>query len=134
MQNRALVQENIEEKLRVSLGQSGITVVSFAIENIDFEDGFEEAIRAKVVAEQDALKMQNKTKEREEEARQRVIAAEAEAESQKIKADAEAYAIEAIQKQLQASPEYIELQKIQQWNGEFPQVMSDGVNPFIALN
>lgn len=134
VQNRALVQENIEEKLRVSLGQSGITVVSFAIENIDFEDGFEEAIRAKVVAEQDALKMQNKTKEREEEARQRVIAAEAEAESQKIKADAEAYAIEAIQKQLQASPEYIELQKIQQWNGEFPQVMSDGVNPFIALN
>jgi len=133
VQNRALVQENIEEKLRVSLGASGIDVVSFAIEGIDFEDGFEEAIRAKVVAEQDALKMQNKTKEREEEARQQIIAAEAEAQSQKIKADAEAYAIETIQQQLQASPEYIELQKVQQWDGVLPQVMSDGINPFVAI-
>ena len=66
MQNRTVVQESIEDKLRESLGQSGIIVVSFAIENLDFEDGFEEAIRAKVVAEQEALKMQNKTKEKEE--------------------------------------------------------------------
>ena len=133
VQSRTAVQENIESELRENLSQSGIIVVSFAIENIDFEDGFEEAIRAKVVAEQDALKMQNKTKEKEEEARQMVIAAEAEAESSKIRADAEAYAIEAIQKQLQASPEYIELQRVQKWDGKFPQVMGDSVNPFVSL-
>lgn len=133
VQNRALVQENIEEKLRESLSESGIVVVSFAIENIDFEDGFEEAIRAKVVAEQDALKMQNKTVEKEEEARQLVIAAQAEADSQKIKADADAYAIEVIQKQLSKSPEYLDFLKIQQWNGVLPQVMSEGVNPFVAI-
>jgi len=133
VQNRATVQENIEDKMRQSLSTSGITVVSFAIENIDFEDGFEEAIRAKVVAEQEALKMQNKTVEKEEEARQQVIAAEAATKSRKIQAEAEAFAIETIQKQLQASPEYIELQKIQKWDGKFPQVMSDGVNPFIAI-
>ena len=134
MQNRTIVQESIEEKLRESLGQSGIIVVSFAIENLDFEDGFEEAIRAKVVAEQEALKMQNKTKEKEELARQPVIEAQAEAESQKIRADAEAYAIEAIQKQLQQSPEYIELQRVQKWDGKYPQVMGNSVNPFVALN
>ena len=134
VQNRTVVQESIEEKLRSSLGQSGIIVVSFAIENLDFEDGFEEAIRAKVVAEQEALKMQNKTKETEELARQTVIAAQAEAESQKIKADAEAYAIEAIQKQLQQSPEYIELQRVQKWDGKYPQVMGDSVNPFVTLS
>ena len=134
VQNRTTVQESIEDKLRESLGQSGIIVVSFAIENLDFEDGFEEAIRAKVVAEQEALKMQNKTKETEELARQTVIAAQAEAESQKIKADAEAYAIEAIQKQLQQSPEYIELQRVQKWDGKYPQVMGDSVNPFVAIN
>ncbi len=133
VQSRTAVQESIEEKLRESLGQSGIIVVSFAIENIDFEDGFEEAIRAKVVAEQEALKMQNKTKEKEEEARQIVIAAEAEAESSKIRADAEAYAIEAIQKQLQQSPEYIELQRVQKWDGKYPQVMGNSVNPFVTL-
>lgn len=134
VQNRTVVQESIEEKLRESLGQSGIIVVSFAIENLDFEDGFEEAIRAKVVAEQEALKMQNKTKEKEELARQTVIEAQAEAESQKIRADAEAYAIEAIQKQLQQSPEYIELQRVQKWDGKYPQVMGNTVNPFLALN
>ena len=134
VQNRTTVQESIEDKLRESLGQSGIIVVSFAIENLDFEDGFEEAIRAKVVAEQEALKMQNKTKEKEELARQMVIEAQAEAESQKIRADAEAYAIVAIQKQLQQSPEYIELQRVQKWDGKYPQVMGNSVNPFVALN
>ena len=134
VQNRTTVQESIEDKLRESLGQSGIIVVSFAIENPDCEDGFEEAIRAKVVAEQEALKMQNKTKEKEELARQMVIEAQAEAESQKIRADAEAYAIEAIQKQLQQSPEYIELQRVQKWDGKYPQVMGNSVNPFVALN
>lgn len=133
VQNRTVVQESIEDKLRESLGQSGIIVVSFAIENLDFEDGFEEAIRAKVVAEQEALKMQNKTKEKEELARQTVIEAQAEAESQKIRADAEAYAIEAIQKQLQQSPEYIELQRVQKWDGKYPQVMGDSVNPFVMI-
>ena len=134
VQNRTIVQESIEDKLRESLAQSGIIVVSFAIENLDFEDGFEEAIRAKVVAEQDALKMQNKTKETEELARQTVIAAQAEADSQKIKADAEAYAIAAIQEKLQQSPEYIELQRVQKWDGKYPQVMGDSVNPFVTLD
>lgn len=66
IQNRAKVQSTIEEKMSESLSQGGILVNNLAIEDIDFEDGFEEAVRAKVVAEQEALKMQNKTKEKEE--------------------------------------------------------------------
>ena len=134
IQNRTVVQENIEDKIGESLRQDGIIVTAFALENVDFEDGFEEAVRAKVVAEQDALKMQNKTKETEELARQTVIQAEAEAESQKIEADAQAYNIQVIQEQLNASPQYLEYQKIQKWNGQFPQVMGDGVNPFVVLD
>lgn len=134
VQNRALVQENIEATLRESLSGSGIVVVSFAMENLDFEDGFEESIRAKVAAEQQALTMQNKTKEKEELARQQVIEAQAEADSEKIKADAQAYAIEVIQQQLTQSPEYIQYQQVQRWDGKLPQVMSDNVNPFVGLN
>ncbi len=77
--------------------------------------------------------MQNKTAEREEEAKQQVIAAQAEADSQKIKADAEAYAIEAVQKQLAESPNYIEYLKITQWDGVLPQAIGTEVNPFIPL-
>ena len=134
VQNRAAVQESIEETLRTSLGSSGIIVVSFAMENLDFEDGFEETIRAKVAAEQQALTMQNKTKEKEELAKQAVIEAQAQGDSEKIKADAQAYSIEIIQKQLNQSPEYIQYQQIQRWDGKLPQVMGETGNPFVSFN
>ena len=51
-----------------------------------------------------------------------------------LQAVAEAYAIELIQKQLQSSPQYIQLQMVEKWNGEWPQVMGDTVNPFVSLN
>ena len=134
IQNRTVVQENIETKIAESLGKDGIIVTSFALENVDFEDGFEEAVRAKVVAEQEALKMQNKTVEKEELARQTVIEAQAKADSQKLEADAQAYSIKVVQDQLSTSPEYLEYAKIQKWNGQFPQVMSEGTDPFIVIN
>lgn len=133
VQNRSALQEQVEAELRESLAASGIIVSAFNVENIDFEDAFEEVIRAKVAAEQEALRMQNETVAKEEQARQQIIAAEAEAESQRIKAEAEAYAIELIQKQLQASPEYIQLKMVEKWNGEWPQVMGESINPFVMI-
>lgn len=133
VQNRVIVQQNIEDRLRERLERNGIIVAAFAIENIKFEDGFEEAVRAKVVAEQDALKMQNKTKEKEEYAKQVVIEARANADSEKIRAEAEAYAIDLIQEKLKDSPQYIELEKINKWNGELPQAIGETINPFLVL-
>ena len=89
VQSRSEIQDSIYEVLKDTLAPNGIVVTAFAIENLDFDDAFEQSIQAKVIAAQDALKMQNKTVEREEEARQKVIAAQAEADSQKIKAEAE---------------------------------------------
>lgn len=134
VQGRSALQEEVENELRNSLAKNGITVTAFNIESIDFEDAFEQAVRLKVEAEQQALRAQNETVLKEEEAKQRVIAAEAEAESQRIAAEAEAYAIELIQKQLQSSPQYIQLQMVEKWNGEWPQVMGETVNPFVSLN
>lgn len=134
VQNRSALQEQVEAELRTSLSEYGIIVSALNLENIDFEDSFEESIRAKVAAEQEALRVKNETAAKEEEARQLVIAAEAEAESKKIQAEADAYAIEVIQKQLQASPEYIQLQMVEKWNGEWPQVMGNTVNPFVTLD
>ena len=133
VQNRSTVQNAIYESLKETLEGQGVVVSAFAIENISFDDAFEQSIQAKVIAAQDALKMQNKTAEREEEAKQKVIAAQADADSQKIKADAEAYAIEAVQKQLQNSPNYIDYMKIQNWDGKLPAAVGD-VNPFVAID
>ncbi len=134
VQNRSDVQNAIYESLKKTLEPQGIIVTAFAIENLAFEDAFEQSIQAKVIAAQDALKMQNKTAEREEEAKQKVIAAQAEADSQKIKADAEAYSIKAVQEQLAKSPNYIDYLKIENWNGVLPQAIGSEVNPFISLD
>lgn len=134
VQSRNEVQQRIEDELKPLLADKGIIVQSFAIENLSFDDAFESSIQAKVIAAQDALKMENKTKEKEEEAKQIVIAAQAEADSQKLTADAQAYAIEVVQEKLENSPNYIEYLKITNWNGVLPQVMSDGINPFLVLD
>ena len=134
VQNRSDVQNSIYVELKETLAPQGIIVTAFAIENLSFDDAFEQSIQAKVIAAQDALKMQNKTAEKEEEAKQQVIAAEAEAQSQKIKADAEAYAIQVVQEQIAQSPDYIEYLKISNWNGVLPQAIGTEVNPFIALD
>ncbi len=134
VQSRGDVQQKIEDELKPLLAENGILVQSFAIENLSFDDAFEASIQAKVIAAQDALKMENKTREKEEEAKQIVIAAQAQADSQKLAADAQAYAIEAVQQKLENSPNYIEYLKITNWNGVLPQVMSDGINPFLVLD
>lgn len=133
VQNRSGVQNAIYNSLKETLDPHGIIVTAFAIENISFDEAFEQSIQAKVIAAQDALKMQNKTAEKEEEAKQQVIVAQAQADSQKIKADADAYAIEVIQKQLAQSPNYIDYMKISNWDGVLPQVVGDA-NPFVALD
>jgi regulator of protease activity HflC (stomatin/prohibitin superfamily) len=133
VQTRFAVQTRIEEELARVLLPEGIIVTAFAIENIAFNAAFEAAIESKVIAAQDALRMENKTAERAEEARQVVIAAQARADSVEIEATAEARAIELIQEQLAKSPGYIDYLKIIHWNGILPQVIGDGVNPFVVL-
>ena len=130
VQNRANLSKVIEEKMGASLKEYGLIVSAFALENIDFENNFEEAVRQKVIAEQDALKAQNKTKEKEEVAKQTVIEAQAQADAVKVKSDAEAYAIAKIQEQLKNNPQYLELEKVKKWDGKLPLVASDGTPIF----
>lgn len=134
VQNRSEVQEDVESALREALVPYGIYVSAFNIRNIDFEDGFEDAVRLKVETEQKAQTAQNETVLKEEQARQAIIAAQAEADAVKLAAEAEAYAIRVINEQLAANPAYIELQRIQQWDGHFPQIMGESVNPFVTIS
>ncbi len=133
IQNRSGAQEIVEDELRTALDPYGVYITAVNLADIDFEDSFEQTIRDKVAAEQEALRVRNETAAKEEEAKQQVIAAQAEADSKKLRADADAYAISVIQAELSKSPEYIELQKIDKWNGQFPTVMGENINPFVAL-
>lgn len=130
---RAECQERIETVLAESLMEDGIIVASVNIEEITFKADFENIVEKKVAAEQEALTVQNETVKKQELAKQKVIEAEAEADAIKVKADAEAYSIEVIQEQIRKSPEYIELKRVEKWDGQFPTVMGNTVNPFVTM-
>jgi hypothetical protein len=90
--------------------------------------------------EQEVLKQQAELERFATEQDQKVKQAESELkaaklEAQKIKAlaDAEAYKIDVINKTLARSPNYIELKKVEQWDGVLP-VYTGGENiPMIDL-
>ncbi len=86
------------------LSSYGITVVSIAIEDIDFTDAFTNAVEAKQVAAQNKLTAETqqaqKTMEEEEAAKRAIIAANAEAEQAVIAANAD---LEVVKIQAEAS-------------------------------
>lgn len=129
--NRSSLETNIQKSLSDMMGQYGIIISRVSIQDIEFKASFEQIVEEKVAAEQQALKVQNETVKKEEEAKQAVIAAEAEAEAIKLKAQAEAEANRLINASL--TPTLVEYEKIQKWNGEFPGVMGNTVNPFVTI-
>jgi regulator of protease activity HflC (stomatin/prohibitin superfamily) len=133
VQNRGKIQNQIETELAPWLEVRGVSLTAFSIENINFEAAFLDAVESKNIAQQKALEAERRTVEREHEATQRVIAAQAEADSVLVKAEAEAAAIALIQAQIARNPEYIDYLKIINWDGILPQVIGDGVNPFVVL-
>lgn len=133
VQNRSALQESVEDSLRSNLEEYGVVVTALNIIDVDFEDSFEQTIREKVAAEQEAQKVKNETVKKEELAKQEVIAAEANAQAKKIEADADAYAIKVVQEQLDKSPNYNDYIRAQAWDGHLPEVMGNTVNPFVTM-
>ncbi len=129
--NRSLLEQSVQDEISKILNKYGIIVSKISIQDIEFNEAFEQVVEQKVAAEQKALTVQNETVQKEEEAKQQVIAAQAEAEATLIKAEAEAKANRLLNESL--SQNLISYYKIQAWNGEFPEVMGNNVNPFVTL-
>ena len=122
---RADVRAAIETMLRERLASHDITLDQASITNFAFTKEFSDAIEAKVVATQQAMKAQNDLVRIKTEAEQRIAQARGEAEAIKIQA-------EAIQQQGGAA--YVQLKAIEKWNGGLPQMMGgNGVVPFINI-
>jgi len=97
-----------------------IEVETVNIVDFKFSDVFDDAIEAKVTAEQRALEAEKKLEQVKFEAQQKVEAARGEAE-----------AIKVINEQLTKSPQYIELLAVQKWDGQLP--MATSGLPFLNL-
>jgi len=97
-------------------------VDEFNIVNFRFSKVFNEAIEAKVTAEQSALAAKNKLEQIKFEAEQRVAEAKGKAEAITVESNA-----------LRSNPQILELRALENWNGVLPQVTGSGGIPFINL-
>jgi len=122
VENRDAVRREIESTLRHTLDSNYFLNIQFQLVDIDFDDDFENAIKEKQVAEQQALKAKNVTIQIEEQAKQTKIRAEADAEAIRIKAKA-----------LESNPKLVEYEAVQKWDGKMPQYMMGNSLPLINL-
>ncbi len=117
---RAEVSNQIKEMLITRLMPHNIVVDEFNIVDFNFSSVFNDAIEAKQMAEQNALRAQRDLERIKIEAEQTIAAAQAEAESQRLQR-------ETITESL------LQLRAIERWDGKLPQVTGGGV-PFIDIN
>ncbi len=110
------------KELTEALAKRSITVTNLEFMNLDFDDAYEHAVEAKVVAIQKAAEAKNKTVEVQEQARQTVMAAEADAKSMQIRSAA-----------LAQNKGLVEYEAVQKWDGALPQFQFGNSTPFINL-
>lgn len=122
--DRAAVSKDIEASLNNRLENYWINIQSFNIVNFDFSKSFNDAIEAKVTAEQNALAEKNKLEKVKYESDQKIVAAEAQAKAIEIQA-------KAIQNQWGA--EYVKLKWIEKWNGNLPTTIAWEDTSFIMM-
>jgi regulator of protease activity HflC (stomatin/prohibitin superfamily) len=118
---REAVRDKIKLLLTERLLVHDIIVDEFNITNFDFSNTFNQAIEAKVTAEQNALAAKNKLEQVKFEAQQAIEEAKGKAEAILIEGQA-----------LAQNPAVIELRWINKWNGQVPQYWGQAT-PFIGI-
>lgn len=137
---QARLQQTLQEGLAEYLSPKGIQVDAVLIRDINLPPVIKTSIEETKKREQEVLKQQAELERYTKEQEQLVSRADAELsaaklESEKIRAlaDAEAYKIDAINKMLAKSPNYIELKKVEQWNGVLPLYSGGDNTPILDL-
>jgi regulator of protease activity HflC (stomatin/prohibitin superfamily) len=123
----------IADAIRSTLTSNDILVENVFITDFKFSESFASQIEQKVVALQKFLTEQNNLRAVEVVANQTVVQAEATARSNVAKASGEAQAIKIITGQLRSSPEYLQWQSINRWNGQLPFATGSSAVPFFQL-
>ena len=123
----------IAQAIRNTLTSNNIIVENVFITDFKFSESFAEQIEQKVVAFQKFLTEENNLRAVRVIANQNVVQAEAAARANIAKASGEAQAIELITGQLRSSPEYLQWQAINKWNGQLPYASGSGAVPFFQL-
>jgi regulator of protease activity HflC (stomatin/prohibitin superfamily) len=127
---REEIRKRAMTKLGDNLARYHIIVDDIYFANIRFSPGYEGAVEAKQVAQQQVETQRQVLAQREIEAQQKVATAKGEAESILVVAQGQAKANDALSRSI--SPILVQYKGIEKWNGILPQV-SGGAVPFIDL-
>ena len=129
-----LSQQKRAESLVQKYGEDVVFVNKVVINDMNFEDAYNEAIQQKSIAQQNAdkQKIENEAAIAKAEADKQVAITNAEAEAQKTSIAAEAQA-EANRKLAESlSDTLIDYQKVQKWDGKLPTV--SGGNALVSID
>jgi len=127
---REEIRQRAMKKLGDNLSRYHIIVDDIYFANIRFSTGYEGAVEAKQVAQQQVETQKQVLAQREIEAQQKVATAKGEAESILVVAQGQAKANDALSRSI--TPILVQYKGVEKWNGILPQV-SGGAVPFIDL-
>lgn len=122
-----LVKEKLIESVNEKYGENTLNIIKVVVNNMDFEESYNEAIAQKSIAQQtyERQQIENETAIAKAEAEKKVSVtnAEAKAEAMRIQAQAEADANKMISDSL--TDEVLRNKFYDSWNGELPRVMGE---------
>ena len=127
---REEIRQRAMKKLGDNLSRYHIIVDDIYFANIRFSPGYEGAVEAKQVAQQQVETQRQVLAQREIEAQQKVATSKGEAEAILVVAQGQAKANDALARSI--SPILVQYKSVEKWNGILPQV-SGGAVPFIDL-
>src|SRR5512137_945212 len=127
---REEIRTRAMKKLGDNLARYHIIVDDIYFANIRFSPGYENAVEAKHIAQQQVETQRQVLAQREIEAQQKVATAKGEAESILVVAQGQAKANDALSRSI--TPILVQYKGIEKWNGILPQV-SGGAVPFVDL-
>ena len=119
---RTELKKEIDTDLKERLKSYGVIVDDVSLVNVSFSPEFAKAIEAKQIAEQEAKRAEFDALKAEKQAQADINRAKGQAEAQRLQ-------------RLTLTPELLQKQAIEKWNGQFPLVMGgNGALPFININ
>lgn len=136
LENRATLSAQVQEEVKELEVLFPINFTQVVVKDIDFSDAFEQAVEAKMQAEQNALRAENEKQEAITRAEQEREVARVEAEAAVLAAEGEAKALEITRGALENMPDtWIAQQYLEKWDGKLPQLITgDGSGVMLTPN
>jgi len=129
---RLELKQEIDDMLIARLTKYDIIVNDISLVNLNFTEEFNRAVEAKQIAEQRSQQAGYEAMQAAQVAKSAVNKAKGEAEALETMAKAQAHAQELLRSTI--TPQLLQKQAIEKWNGEFPQFLGgNGSLPFITL-